>query len=132
MLPGAWLPDLSLSIDESGIPKKGKHSVGVAHQYCGQLGKQANCRVGVYAALVCRGFYCLINALLYLPKEWCERKDAFEMDGILSFALETKSDIIAMATHGHRGLFHLLAGSIAEDVVNHGTCPIWTYSIHKK
>lgn len=76
MLPGAWLPDLSLSIDESGIPKKGKHSVGVAHQYCGQLGKQANCQVGVYAALVCRGFYCLINALLYLPKEWCERKDA--------------------------------------------------------
>jgi hypothetical protein len=60
------------------------------------------------------------------------RNDAFEMDGILSFALETKSDIIAMATHGHRGLFHLLAGSIAEDVVNHGTCPIWTYSIHKK
>jgi nucleotide-binding universal stress UspA family protein len=60
------------------------------------------------------------------------RNDAFEIDGILSFALETKSEIIAMATHGHRGLFHLLTGSIAEDVVNHGTCPIWTYSLHKK
>ncbi len=75
MLPASWLPDLSLSIDESGIPKKGDHSVGVKHQYCGQLGKQANCQVGVYAALVCRGFYCLINALLYLPKEWCGRRD---------------------------------------------------------
>lgn len=76
MLPNKWLPDLSLSIDESGIPKKGKGSVGVDHQYCGQLGKLANCQVGIYAALVCHGFYCLINALLYLSKEWCERKDA--------------------------------------------------------
>lgn len=76
MLPVSWLPDLSLAIDESGIPKKGKHSVGVAHQYCGQLGKGANCQVGVYAGLVCRGFYNLINGLLYLPKSWCERKDA--------------------------------------------------------
>jgi len=75
MLPVSWLPDLSLTIDESGIPKKGKHSVGVAHQYCGQLGKGANCQVGVYAGLVCRGFYSLINVLLYLPKSWCNRKN---------------------------------------------------------
>jgi SRSO17 transposase len=75
MLPQQWLSDLALILDESGIPKKGQSSVGVAHQYCGQLGKQANCQVGVYAGLVCRGFYCLINALLYLPQRWCERKD---------------------------------------------------------
>jgi nucleotide-binding universal stress UspA family protein len=37
-----------------------------------------------------------------------------------------------MATHGRRGLAHLVAGSIAEDVVNHIECPIWTYSLHKK
>lgn len=76
MLPSSWLDDLSLSLDESGIPKKGKSSVGVAHQYCGQLGKGANCQVGVYAGLICRGFYCLINAVLYLPEKWCNRKDA--------------------------------------------------------
>ena len=75
MLPAAWLNDLSLSIDESGIPKKGKSSVGVAHQYCGQLGKNANSQVGVYAGLVCRGFYSIIHALLYLPQQWCDRKD---------------------------------------------------------
>lgn len=75
MLPSSWLEDLCLSIDESGIPKKGKSSVGVAHQYCGQLGKTANSQVGVYAGLICRGFYCLINAMLYLPEKWCGRKD---------------------------------------------------------
>jgi len=75
MLPNEWLDDLSLSLDESGIPKKGKSSVGVAHQYCGQLGKNANSQVGVYAGLVCRGFYSIITALLYLPQEWCDRKD---------------------------------------------------------
>ena len=75
MLPSIWLNDLCLSIDESGIPKKGKSSVGVAHQYCGQLGKGANSQVGVYAGLICRGFHCLINAILYLPQEWCDRKD---------------------------------------------------------
>lgn len=75
MLPSCWLDDLCLSLDESGIPKKGKSSVGVAHQYCGQLGKGANAQVGVYAGLICRGFYCLIDAVLYLPQKWCDRKD---------------------------------------------------------
>lgn len=76
MLPYYWLGDLSLSLDESGIPKKGNSSVGVAHQYCGQLGKGANSQVGVYAALICRGFYCLIDAVLYLPEIWCNQKEA--------------------------------------------------------
>jgi SRSO17 transposase len=76
MLPSYWQNDLSLSIDESGIPKKGNSSVGVAHQYCGQLGKGANAQVGVYAALICRGFYCLFDSVLYLPKNWCDQKDA--------------------------------------------------------
>ena len=68
--------DLCLSVDESGIPKKGNSSVGVAHQYCGQLGKGANAQVGVYAALICRGFYCLMDAVLYLPEKWCDKKQA--------------------------------------------------------
>ena len=44
-------PDSRLLIDESGCPKKGKRSVGVARQWCGQLGKVENCQVGVFAAL---------------------------------------------------------------------------------
>lgn len=75
ILPGTWLNDLCLSLDESSFPKKGDKSVGVSHQYCGQLGKQANCQVGVFAGLICRGFYCLIDALLYLPQHWIDRED---------------------------------------------------------
>ena len=46
--------DSCLIIDESGMPKKGKKSVGVSRQWCGQLGKTDNCQVGVYSIL-CRG-----------------------------------------------------------------------------
>lgn len=46
--------------------------------------------------------------------------------GVTDFAHENNSDMIAMATHGRRGLNHLLSGSIAEDIVNHIDCPIWT------
>lgn len=46
--------------------------------------------------------------------------------GIINFAHDIKADLIVMATHGRRGISHLLLGSIAEDVVNHIDCPIWT------
>ncbi len=46
--------------------------------------------------------------------------------GVTDFAHEIKADMIAMATHGRRGLNHLLNGSVAEDMVNHIDCPIWT------
>ena len=42
---GAWV------VDDTGIPKKGRHSVGVARQYCGRLGKQDNCQVAVSVSL---------------------------------------------------------------------------------
>ena len=60
------------------------------------------------------------------------RSSPTERDGILDFVHETKADMLAMATHGRQGLAHLFGGSIAESVVNHITCPIWTFSLHKK
>lgn len=59
------------------------------------------------------------------------RDDFYEEDAIISFAHEIKAGLIAMGTSGRRGLSHLFAGSVAEDVVNHGDCPIWTLSTKK-
>lgn len=57
--------------------------------------------------------------------------DDVEEDGIVFFAEDINADMIALATHGRRGISHLLSGSIAEDVVNHAKRPVWTFNIKK-
>jgi SRSO17 transposase len=60
----AWI------IDDTGFPKKGRHSVGVARQYCGQLGKQDNCQVAVTLSLANHHASLPVAYRLYLPREW--------------------------------------------------------------
>lgn len=55
--------------------------------------------------------------------------DVYEESGIINFTQVMKADMIVMGTHGRKGLGHILSGSVAEDVVNHVDCPIWTYTI---
>jgi SRSO17 transposase len=57
-------------VDDTGFPKKGKHSVGVARQYCGQLGKQDNCQVAVSLSLASEQGSLPVAYQLYLPKDW--------------------------------------------------------------
>lgn len=71
-------PAVAWIVDDTGFPKKGKHSVGVAHQYCGQLGKQENCRVAVSLSVATWGSSLPIAYRLYLPKEWAEDADRRE------------------------------------------------------
>lgn len=59
-------------IDDTGFPKKGKHSVGVARQYCGVLGKQDNCQVAVSVTLACEQGSLPVAWQLYLPHVWAE------------------------------------------------------------
>ena len=61
---GVW------SIDASEFPKKGEHSVGVAPQYCGALGKTANCQSGVFVCYSSPKGHALLDTRLYLPKCW--------------------------------------------------------------
>jgi SRSO17 transposase len=60
----AWI------IDDTGFPKKGKHSVGVARQYCGQLGKQDNCQIAVSLSVANHEASLPVAYRLYLPQEW--------------------------------------------------------------
>src|SRR4029434_660345 len=57
-------------VDDTGFPKKGSHSVGVARQYCGQVGKQDNCRVAVSLSVATWGSSLPIAYRLYLPEVW--------------------------------------------------------------
>ena len=62
--------DGAIIFDGSDFVKQGKHSVGVARQWCGHLGKVENCQAGVFAAYASRAGYTLLDRRLYLPKEW--------------------------------------------------------------
>jgi hypothetical protein len=63
-------PEGILTVDSSEFVKKGSHSVGVARQYCGRLGKVDNCQSGVFLGYASPKGYGLIDAQLYMPKAW--------------------------------------------------------------
>ncbi len=64
--------DAVLVVDGSDFPKQGKESVGVKRQYCGELGKRANCQAGVFLAYASVRGYALLDRHLYLPQDWFE------------------------------------------------------------
>src|SRR5207244_8963867 len=64
-----------LVLDESGFPKRGRHSAGVGFQYCGRSGQVENCQVGVFLSYVTAQGHALIDRELYLPLDWCEDAD---------------------------------------------------------
>jgi SRSO17 transposase len=68
----AWI------VDDTGFPKKGKHSVGVTRQYCGQVGKQDNCRVAVSLSVATWSSSLPVEYRLYLPKEGAEDSERRE------------------------------------------------------
>ena len=69
-------------IDDTGFPKKGKHSVGVARQYCGQLGKQDNCQVAVSLSIANNHASLPVAYQLYLPKVWADDQDRRDKVGV--------------------------------------------------
>src|SRR4051812_22019089 len=74
----AWI------IDDTSFPKKGKHSVGVQHQYCGQLGKQANCQVAVSLSLANHSASLPVAYRLYLPATWSKDRARRKKAGVPS------------------------------------------------
>jgi SRSO17 transposase len=81
-------------LDESGAAKQGKHSVGVARQYSGTLGKVGNCQVGVYLAYASSLGHALLDGELYLPKEWTnDPKRCAEATVPKGVEFQTKGDL---------------------------------------
>src|SRR5881409_787849 len=72
----AWI------IDDTSFPKQGKHSVGVHHQYCGQLGKQANCQVAVSLSIANHAASLPVAYRLYLPEVWTKDRARRKKAGV--------------------------------------------------
>lgn len=84
----AWI------IDDTAFPKQGRHSVGVHHQYCGQLGKQANCQVAVSLSIANHSASLPVAYRLYLPKDWAEDGARRDKAGVpLEIGFKTKPEI---------------------------------------
>ena len=69
-------------VDEVGWVKQGQHSVGVAHQYCGAVGKQANCQVSVEVVVSDGWVAAPIGGRLYLPEHWVNDRPRCEQAGV--------------------------------------------------
>src|SRR4051794_33422674 len=72
----AWL------VDDTGLPKKGRLSVGVARQYCGQLGKRESCQVAVTLSVASEAASLPIAYRLYLPEAWADDPERRAMAGV--------------------------------------------------
>jgi SRSO17 transposase len=109
-----------LIFDESGFPKKGDDSAGVARQYCGRLGKVENCQVGVFAAYASSQGYVLVDRELYIPEKWfgpeCEERRAkTDMPEDLSFKAKGRiaaEMLTAIADQGILPFRYIMADSV--------------------
>lgn len=117
--------DAVLLVDESAIPKQGQHSVGVARQYCGALGKICSCQVGVFLGYAsCKG-YTLLSGQLFVPEHWFSEQMAdlrakVGLSPELSF--QTKPEIAIDLLHAWSALGHLPARWVAADAL-YGNSP---------
>ena len=80
-------------VDDTGFPKYGAHSVGVSHQYCGQVGKQTNCQIAVSLSLANHHASLPVAYQLYLPEKWAndpERRAETGVPAAIQFTTKPK------------------------------------------
>ena len=87
-------PVVAWIVDDTGFPKQGKHSVGVARQYCGQIGKHDNCQAAVSLSVSTWNSSLPIAWRLYLPEVWCRDAERCQQAGVPEgIEFETKPEI---------------------------------------
>ncbi len=87
-------PEGVFVLDESGFPKQGRHSVGVARQYCGALGKVGNCQLGVFLAYASERGHALVDMRLFLPKAWTDDPERCRAAGVpAGIGYQTKAEL---------------------------------------
>jgi SRSO17 transposase len=107
---GIWI------IDESGFPKQGRSSVGVGHQYCGRLGKLANCQVGVFLAYASARGHALVDGQLFLPEKWVDDRERCQAAGVpAEIGFATKAEIGLALLQAARARGHLQGDWVTGD-----------------
>ena len=87
-------PVVAWIVDDTGFPKQGKHSVGVARQYCGQIGKHDNCQAAVSLSVSTWNSSLPIAWRLYLPEVWCQDSERCRQAGVPEgIEFQTKPEI---------------------------------------
>ena len=111
-----------LVLDESGFPKRGHHSAGVAPQYCGRTGRVENCQVGVFLSYVTAGGHALIDRELYVPADWCDdapRRQAAHLPESVRFA--TKPELAKRMVQRAQAAGLPIRWVVADTVYGHAT-----------
>jgi SRSO17 transposase len=94
-------------VDDTGFPKKGRHSVGVGRQYCGQLGKQDNCQVAVSLSVATSNASLPVAWQLYLPEAWAndaERRKKAKVPREIGFQTKPQIALGQIADAKEQGL----------------------------
>lgn len=100
-------PVVAWVVDDTGFPKKGQHSVGVTRQYCGQVGKQDNCRVAVSLSVTTEAASMPIAFRLYLPEVWAHDQRRRQKAGVpadIEFRTKPQIALAEMARAQQRGV----------------------------
>jgi SRSO17 transposase len=111
-----------LVIDESGFPKRGKHSAGVGPQYCGTTGRVQNCQVGVFLSYVTALGHGLIDRELYLPEDCCAdpaRRQAAPIPETISF--RTKPELAQLMLQRTQQAGVPIQWGVADTVYGHSS-----------
>jgi SRSO17 transposase len=117
--------DGAFLLDETGFPKQGKKSVGVARQYSGTLGKVGNCQVGVFLTYASAKGHATVDARLFLPEPWSEDPARCQAAGVPEAVdFRTKPELALDLLEQARQAGHLPGRWVAADAL-YGNSPVF-------